>query len=398
MMGAMQDEHTGADEHGPGGDREQTFPGSRIHLRPVSSHALVPREDALPEDRDIQFICLQCRHTKAERRRTGQPVAYCATDFPADEIQDWGETHKRYGGGPYQVGAKDRIRAVVREERSASLQRRLTAEPAPVSGTAKFAAGAAPQAEAAPPTSGTRCAACCAAARRAVEAEKVHRGLRLASDATVASTCTQRPLPDCPGASARVRACRSRSEPLGAPPQNGAHRAGWVGETLSPSAPPPMFTSAQTPPPRATGSRSRRLLGFAHHPAQNVAHAHGAPVMSELSDLDIDRVAERVVAKLLPHLGGASGAPARPAPPQRLSKAELAQALRRTPATVDRWVALGMPCENMGSYRLFDLDACRAWVAARPRKAATKPAPAPTRPPVAATPPPGVELRTRRIA
>jgi post-segregation antitoxin (ccd killing protein) len=94
--------------------------------------------------------------------------------------------------------------------------------------------------------------------------------------------------------------------------------------------------------------------------------------MSELSDLDIDRVAERVVAKLLPRLGGA-------APTPLLTKTELAEHLRVREAQIDRFVRRGMPRETVGTVPRFDLAACRAWVAenARPRaEAASGPPPA----------------------
>lgn len=77
-----------------------------------------------------------------------------------------------------------------------------------------------------------------------------------------------------------------------------------------------------------------------------------------------------------------------------LSKAELAHALRRSTPTIDRWAKQGMPFDDMGSYRLYELAACRGWVAGRPR---------PGRPVNVAPPavssgllPSGVELRTRR--
>jgi hypothetical protein len=81
-----------------------------------------------------------------------------------------------------------------------------------------------------------------------------------------------------------------------------------------------------------------------------------------LDEEDVTAIAAAVVRMLR----GGAVSPASP-PPARLSKAELAVALHRTPATVDRWVRDGMPCDDMGSYKLFDLAACRAWVAARPR-------------------------------
>ncbi len=45
-----------------------------------------------------------------------------------------------------------------------------------------------------------------------------------------------------------------------------------------------------------------------------------------------------------------------------LSKAELAAALGRSTATIDRHVRGGMPFVQEGAHRTFDLDACRAWL------------------------------------
>lgn len=49
----------------------------------------------------------------------------------------------------------------------------------------------------------------------------------------------------------------------------------------------------------------------------------------------------------------------------KLTKTELATALRRSTATIDRYVAGGMPYDATGTRRGYDLEACRAWLAAR---------------------------------
>ena len=49
-----------------------------------------------------------------------------------------------------------------------------------------------------------------------------------------------------------------------------------------------------------------------------------------------------------------------------LAKAELAAALRKSTATIDRHVREGMPYVQEGARRIFDLDACRAWLRNRP--------------------------------
>lgn len=45
-----------------------------------------------------------------------------------------------------------------------------------------------------------------------------------------------------------------------------------------------------------------------------------------------------------------------------LSKTELAAALGKSTATVDRYVRKGMPFLRVGARRSFELDACRAWL------------------------------------
>jgi hypothetical protein len=81
-------------------------------------------------------------------------------------------------------------------------------------------------------------------------------------------------------------------------------------------------------------------------------------------------------------------------PPAMLSKAELGAALHRSAATIDRWVLDGMPCESMGTYRLFSLAACQAWAASRPKpgRPAKK---APLSPTIDADTAPEYTIRTR---
>ena len=50
-----------------------------------------------------------------------------------------------------------------------------------------------------------------------------------------------------------------------------------------------------------------------------------------------------------------------------LTKSQVAAALNRSTATIDRWVAAGMPHDGVGTRRRFDLEACRAWLRDRPR-------------------------------
>jgi hypothetical protein len=53
-------------------------------------------------------------------------------------------------------------------------------------------------------------------------------------------------------------------------------------------------------------------------------------------------------------------------PIAKLTKAQLAVALGRSTSTIDRYVADGMPCDDAGTRRMFDLQACRAWLRSRP--------------------------------
>lgn len=114
--------------------------------------------------------------------------------------------------------------------------------------------------------------------------------------------------------------------------------------------------------------------------------------MNDFAEGQLDKLAERIADIVVERLRGPT--PAVSAPSGLLSKAELAHALRRSTPSIDRWAKQGMPFNDMGSYRLYDLAVCRRWVAGRPR---------PGRPVRVARPglasaalPSGVELRTRR--
>jgi len=58
-----------------------------------------------------------------------------------------------------------------------------------------------------------------------------------------------------------------------------------------------------------------------------------------------------------------------------LSKAELAAALGKSTATIDRHVRGGMPFAQEGARRTFDLDACRSWLRNPPSAPSTAGAP-----------------------
>jgi len=115
--------------------------------------------------------------------------------------------------------------------------------------------------------------------------------------------------------------------------------------------------------------------------------------MSEvrLSDRDLEALAERVAIKLVGALRPSE--PDTSAAPELVTKAEVAHALRRSTPTVDRWVTEGMPFVDMGSYRLYDLAACREWVAARPKPGRPVRREQPNI--IATSPIVGVERRTR---
>jgi hypothetical protein len=81
-----------------------------------------------------------------------------------------------------------------------------------------------------------------------------------------------------------------------------------------------------------------------------------------LSDVDIDRIAEAVVAKLAP------SAPL-------LSKTELAIPLGVQTAQIDRFVRKGMPRTTVGARPRFEFAACRTWLDARTTAQAASPPP-----------------------
>jgi excisionase family DNA binding protein len=54
-----------------------------------------------------------------------------------------------------------------------------------------------------------------------------------------------------------------------------------------------------------------------------------------------------------------------------ITKKELANTLRVSVTKIDRLVHDGLPHETVGSVRRFDLDACRAWLNMRGKKATT---------------------------
>ena len=114
----------------------------------------------------------------------------------------------------------------------------------------------------------------------------------------------------------------------------------------------------------------------------------------DFSEDHVDALAEQIAIEVVERLRGPASEPT--AKTGLLSKVELAHALRRSTPTIDRWAKQGMPFNDMGSYRLYDLAACRRWVAGRPRPGR----PVKVAPPASSAVPllSGVELRTRRRA
>lgn len=49
-------------------------------------------------------------------------------------------------------------------------------------------------------------------------------------------------------------------------------------------------------------------------------------------------------------------------PSSRLSKTQVAHELRRSVSTIDRYIADGMPCDDAGTRKAFDVETCRAWL------------------------------------
>ena len=101
VQGAMFDED--------GGSGETETPGGSLDPIAVATaaaglfehHPLFPREDGLPETRDIQFVSF-CR------KRTGdQAMQNCPEDIPAHEVKSWAQVVEWWGGGEYKAIAKN---------------------------------------------------------------------------------------------------------------------------------------------------------------------------------------------------------------------------------------------------------------------------------------------------
>ena len=86
--------------------------------------------------------------------------------------------------------------------------------------------------------------------------------------------------------------------------------------------------------------------------------------LTQLDDLLKSLVDMGLIEKLATLIADRLTTPIAPLP-KRMTRSEIASAMHRTATTIDRWVAAGMPCEDLGSYRLFDPAACMAWASRR---------------------------------
>jgi hypothetical protein len=115
-----------------------------------------------------------------------------------------------------------------------------------------------------------------------------------------------------------------------------------------------------------------------------------------MTELDLERLAELLAPRVAAQVAAALGGAAPPSPrPRLLSRRELARELGKSETSIDRWTAQGMPNHDRGTFRLYEPDACAAWLAARrkPREARQPPATRPGLPTVA-----GATLRSRKAS
>ena len=57
-------------------------------------------------------------------------------------------------------------------------------------------------------------------------------------------------------------------------------------------------------------------------------------------------------------------------PPPGLDQQHLARALGKSTQSIRNWTREGLPVERIGPHRRYDLPACQAWLAARPKRQA----------------------------
>jgi hypothetical protein len=75
-------------------------PDGASSKRTFTPHPLFPREDDLPEDRNIRFITFK-------RLNPDGTVQSCPEDIPCDEVRSWKQVVEWWGGGSYRAIGKD---------------------------------------------------------------------------------------------------------------------------------------------------------------------------------------------------------------------------------------------------------------------------------------------------
>lgn len=70
-------------------------------------HPLFPRDDDMPEDRDIHYV------TFRRQRSQDDAEAFCPEDFPAREVRSWAQVVTWWGGGRYKAIGKDAKHRVI---------------------------------------------------------------------------------------------------------------------------------------------------------------------------------------------------------------------------------------------------------------------------------------------
>lgn len=55
-------------------------------------------------------------------------------------------------------------------------------------------------------------------------------------------------------------------------------------------------------------------------------------------------------------------------PPPGLNQRDVARALGKHPQSIRNWTRQGLPCERIGRFLRYDVEACRAWLVGRPKR------------------------------
>src|SRR5271163_2549866 len=81
--------------------------GDPGHPKQYPHHPLFPRDDGMPEDRDIQYV------TFRRQRSQDDAEQFCPEDIPASEVQSWAQVVSWWGGGRYKAIGKDAKHRVI---------------------------------------------------------------------------------------------------------------------------------------------------------------------------------------------------------------------------------------------------------------------------------------------